>query len=120
MKPFPQEGLDNGVLILKTPNKDGKIDYAGAYASFQTAIQGRPDFARAHFNAGWVAEAQGKLGKAAEHYGKASQLKPDNKKFLFAHGDLLSRSGNGDQAIALYRAYVEKDPEDLEALNALM
>lgn len=116
----PKRAFENGVLILKTPNKEGKIDYAGAYASFQTAIQGKPDFARAHFNAGWVAEAQGKLGKAAEHYGKASQLKPDNKKFLFAHGDLLSRSGNGDQAIALYRAYVEKAPEDLEARNALM
>jgi tetratricopeptide (TPR) repeat protein len=116
----PKRAFDNGVTILKTPNKDGDIDYAGAYASFQQAIQGRPDFARAHFNAGWVAEAQGKLGTAAEHYGKASALKPDNKRFMFAHGDLLSRSGNGDQAVALYRAYVEKAPEDLEARNALM
>lgn len=116
----PKQAFDNGVLILKTPDKEGKIDYAGAYASFQTAIQGRADFARAHFNAGWVSESQGKLEQAATHYGKASALKPENKKFLFAHGDLLTRSGKGDQAVEIYRAYVEKNPEDLEARNALM
>ncbi len=116
----PKQAFANGISILQTPAKDGSIDYAAAYANFKMAIDGRPDYARAHYNAGWVSEAQGKYAQAAKHYGSASELKPDNKKFLFAYGDMLGRTGERDKAISLYRAFVEKTPDDLEARNALM
>lgn len=126
-KPVETDGVVNpkqlfveGVQLLKTPGKDGKIDYAGAYAKFSAASTAQADFAKAHFNAGWASEQLGNAQQAVGHYQAALATNPGYVEAMYALGDVLSRTGKAPEAVALYKGHVEKNPEDLKGRNALM
>ena len=116
----PRQAFLDGVNLLKTPGKDGEIDYAGAYTMFVSAADAKADYAKAHFNAAWTSERLGKLDQAAGHYRQALDIDPNYNEALFSLGAVLSRSGKGVEAVDLYKGAVEKAPGDMTVRNALM
>ena len=107
-KPSTEDGVVNptqafiaGVTILGTPNKDGDLDYQAAYVKFTDAATAKPDYAKAHFNAGWTSERMGNLDTAASHYQDALNADPSFTKALYALGDMLSRLNRGEEAVTL-------------------
>ena len=116
----PRQAFLDGVNLLKTPGKDGEIDYASAYTKFVSAADAKADYAKAHFNAAWTSERLGKLDQAASHYRQALQIDPGYSQALFSLGAVLSQSGQGVEAVELYKGAVEKSPDDMQVRNALM
>ncbi len=117
----PRAAYTNGVAILKTPDKKtGEVDYAAAYDLFSKSAEAKPDFANAHYNAGWTAEQMGMLSQATSHYREAYNLDPSNTEFLFAYADALNASGDGAMAVELFQKYVDEHPEELEVRSSLM
>ena len=111
----PQVEFVQGVKKLQTPDrKTGEIDYATAFAFFQSAVNLKPEFANAAYNAGWAAEQMGKTTDAVTYYQKAYDTNP-SKQFLEALSDAMVVNGQSDDSIALYQTYVEQNPTDAEA-----
>ena len=63
----PQVLFEAGVATLKSPDKEGNLDYGSAYSMFVRSADNNGG-AKAHFNAGWVAERIGKISDAETHY----------------------------------------------------
>lgn len=116
----PKAAFAAGVQILKSPSKDGVIDYAGALAQFEAATTAKPDFSKAHFNAAWTAERMGNVEKAANHYRAALDADPSYNEAFLALGAALTKAGKGDDAVQLYRGASEKAPDDITLRNLLM
>jgi len=116
----PKQAFLAGVQILQTPGKDGAIDYAAAYASFSGAVEVEPGFAKAQYNAGWTAERMGNLPQAATHYRAALAAESGYSNALFALCDVLTRQGQGMEAVDLYKAYLEANPGALTVRNNLI
>ena len=122
----PRQAFLAGVTTLKTPNRQGDIDYASAYENFSLAVTAKPDFTNAHYNAGWTAERLGLLDKAAVHYRSALELDSSNEDFLFALADVLTREGRGSEcgsSILLIRlllcAWAKDSMESLSKIEML-
>jgi tetratricopeptide (TPR) repeat protein len=108
----PKIEFQNGVKTLqKTDKKTGEIDYETALAYFRSAVNIDPNFAHAAYNAGWTAEQMSKKSDAIDFYRKAYEAKPSNE-FLFALADSLTENSQGEEAVALYRSYLENNPTD--------
>ena len=116
----PRQAFLNGVQILQTPNKDGEIDYQAAYLQFTAASDAKPDYAKAHFNAGFTAERMGNFDNAVTHYRAALNADGNYTAALFALGNSFSRMDRGMEAVELYKGWVEANPTDLTGRNALM
>lgn len=111
----PQVEFVQGVKKLQTPDrKTGEIDYATAFAFFQSAVNLKPDFANAAYNAGWTAEQMGKTADSVTYYQKAYNSNP-SKQFLEALSDAMVANGQAEESITLYQSYVESNPTDGEA-----
>jgi len=116
----PRQAFLDGVALLKSPDKQGNIDYGGAYAKFKAAAEAKPDFAKAHYNAGWTAEQQGNVSLAETHYRQAVELDKAYDAAFYALGDALARQGKAADAAALYKVRVDANADDIKARNALM
>lgn len=116
----PKDAFAVGVKILNTPDKEGDIDYTGAYAKFALAIELDANYAKAHYNAGWVSEQLGNLPQAESHYRSAMELDASYQDAIDALADVLSQQGKGIEAVALYQAQIEKNPDDLKTRTTLM
>ena len=114
----PGQLFDAGVAMLKSPDRDGQLDYAAAYDAFarSAANGGGP---KAEYNAGWVAAKLGQSDKAEQHYRAAIEADPSYKTAMLALAELLSEADRPDEAADLFRTYAENNPEDIEAQNAL-
>ncbi len=110
----PRQAFIDGVEILQKPDRQGNIDYASAYAFFAAAAKAKPGMANAQFNAGWTAEKMGNLLQADEHYRLALEADASMKSALFARADVLSRQDQGVEAVAIFKSYVENNPDDAE------
>ncbi len=116
----PQVEFVQGVKTLqKVDKKTGAVDYATALAYFRSAVNLKPDFAHASFNAAWTAEQMGKTEDSIEFYRKAYQAKPNNE-FLFALADALTTNGQAEEAVELYRSYIEQNPTDYKVRYSLI
>ena len=116
----PQVEFVQGVKTLqKLDRKTGAVDYATAFAYFQSAVNLKPDFANAAYNAGWSAEQMGKTTDAVKFYQKAYDATP-SQNFLEALADAMIDNGQSDESIVLYQTYVEQNPTDIEARYSLI
>ena len=116
----PQVEFVQGVKTLqKVDKKTGGVDYETALAYFRSALNLKPDFANAAYNAAWTAEQMGKSAEAIEFYKKAYEAKPTNE-FLFAYADMLTKDGQGNEAVNLYRSYLDNNPTDYKVRYSLI
>ncbi|MDP6932026.1 MAG: tetratricopeptide repeat protein [Myxococcota bacterium] len=116
----PQVNFAQGVKILQSPDKQGNIDYETAYKWFEFATLADPSHSLAHYNAGWTSVQLGNLRQAEKHYSKSHDLNSNHKETVFNLGNVLARQGKGDEAVRLYKGYVERHPTDLEVRNNLI
>ena len=116
----PKDAFLNGVKLLRTPGKDGSIDYQGAFDAFVQATTLDPNFAKAHYNAGWTAERLGNVAKAEEHYRAAVAADGGYATATLALASVLIANDKADEAVSIYKAIVEKQPDDIAMRNLLM
>lgn len=116
----PKQQFKIGVELLSTPDKDGSIDYAGAYRAFELAIGEDPTLAKAQFNAGWAAERLGRTERAEQHYRAALDADDSYKNAMYNLGNMLMANARPGEAAALYENYVALNPGDLTVRNNLM
>ncbi len=116
----PAEQFKIGVTLLSTPDKNGNVDYAGAYEAFELAITEDPSLAKAQFNAGWAAERLGRTDRAEQHYRAALSADDSYKNALYNLGNMLMANDRPGEAAALYENYVALHPGDLAIRNNLM
>ena len=89
-----------------------------AVASFDSAIQLKPDFAEAYSNRGTVLKELGELQEAVASYEKAIQLKPDFAEAYSNHGNVLKDLRRLDEAIQNYDMAIQLRPDYAEAYNS--
>ena len=116
----PKDAFAEGVRVLNTPTKEGTIDYTGAYSKFAQAIELDANYAKAHYNAGWVSERLGNMPQAESHYRSAMELDGSYKLAIDALADVLTQEGKGTEAVALYQAQVDANPDDVATRTTLM
>jgi uncharacterized protein (TIGR02466 family) len=105
----PREFILHHVLSLAL---DQQQKYAEAIASYQTAIQLKPNMPDLYFNLAIAFTQLDQLHAAEEAYRKAIHLQPN---FFEAHGNLgtlLQRQGKLDEAIQSYQAGLRINPQD--------
>jgi tetratricopeptide (TPR) repeat protein len=115
----PTANFENGVLILKSPSKSGDIDYTTAYQRFDRAATLGAG-AKAHFNAGWTAEKLGDQSSAEAHYRAAFEADNAYQQAMFALANILEQEGRAAESVALYDAFLQSHPGDMEVLNELL
>lgn len=108
-----------GVQLLEQPGKGGAVDYETAYRRFRDAAE-LGGSAKAHFNAGWVAEVLNRPEDAERHYARAFEADPGYRPAMFSYARVLSSNDKGGEAAAIYRTYLESQPDDLEVRNELV
>ena len=112
----PKTRFTHGVQLLKSPAKDGSIDYGTAYGDFDFASSGTDKAlqTKANFNAGWTAEQLGKLDDAEKHYKAAWDADNSYEKAFFSLARVLEGEGKNDDAVALYKGYVDAHADKLD------
>ncbi len=111
----PNMEFVQGIKTLeKVDRKTGKVDYATALAYFRSAVNLKPDFANAAFNAGWTSEQMGNMTEAVSYYQKAYSAKP-TKDFLNAFVAVQKEAGQFEEALATLTDYSAKNPSDMDA-----
>ena len=109
----------NGVQVLQSPDKNGAVDYPMAYERFARSAE-LGNSPKAHFNAGWVAEILGNNDAAMQHYKAAYDGDATYEAAMFSYARVLAAQGMGTEAEALYRTYLEANPDNLEVRNDLV
>jgi tetratricopeptide (TPR) repeat protein len=89
--------------------------------AMEAVVAFEPYEAAHHDRLAWLYRRAGAAVKAAEAFERVAQLAKDDRAraALRAAGRLYRESGRHDQAIAVYRAVVERKPTDTEAWRAL-
>ena len=86
LKAYPQSLVTTNILGAALQGQ-GKLQEA--VASFDKAIQIRPDYAEAYSNRGAALQELGRLGEAAENYRKGISIAPQNGLFWAAFANCL-------------------------------
>ena len=102
---FANEGVTLG--------KQGK--YEEAIASYDKAIELKPDYADAWHNKGVILGKQGKYEEEIASYDKAIELKPDDAEAWYNKGVALGEQGKHEEAIASYGKAIELKPDYADA-----
>ncbi len=111
----PNMEFVQGIKALeKVDRKTGEVDYNTALAYFRSAVNLKPDFANAAFNAGWTSEQMGNMDEAISYYKKAYEAKP-TKEFLNAFVAVQKEAGKFEDALAVLQDYVTKNPSDMDS-----
>jgi tetratricopeptide (TPR) repeat protein len=99
------------------------LDSAGrtseALASFDRALQLKPDYAMAYYNKAETILRMGEASAAIQLFDQALRIDPVYFKALRGKGDALVRAGQGDAAIPLYQAALKLQPDDSAAARSL-
>jgi tetratricopeptide (TPR) repeat protein len=88
-------------------------------ASYQRAIAADPELVEAHNNLGATYEQLGQPERAALSFGQAIALAPGRAQFHENHARALEAAGRYDDALAAYRAALERDGGSIRALRGL-
>ena len=116
----PNVEFQQGIKTLeKVDRKTGQVDYELALGYFRSAVNLKPDFANAAFNAGWTAERLGDMDQAVSYYQKAYVAKP-TKDFLNAFVAVQKEAGQFEGALATLTDYAAKNPSDIESQYAII
>ena len=88
-----------------------------ALTHFQKALQIKPRYVEACYNAGNALLQKGKVDEAITYYQKALQIIPGYTKACYNLGDALLQKGKVDEAIAEYQKVLQINPDNAEAHN---
>ncbi len=91
--------------------------YAKAIASYDKALEIKPDKDEAWYNRGIALDDLGRLEDAIASYDKALEFKPDKDEAWNNRGIALYNLGRLEEAIASYDKALEFKPDDHEAWN---
>ena len=89
--------------------------YSAAAASFQEALQLKPDLGPAHYNLGFAQAREGKLTEAIESFRQAIRYNPDFVDSYISLADLLRQAGHKEEAVAQLRRALELNPSERRA-----
>jgi tetratricopeptide (TPR) repeat protein len=92
-------------------------EYAKAIASYDKALEIKPDFHEAWHNRGTALDDLGRLEEAIASYDKALEIKPDLHEAWNNRGIALRNLGRLEEAIASYDKALEIKPDKHEAWN---
>jgi len=116
-KPADQAHFNDAAEVLK---RQGEIQFergniSRAVACFEMAIEENPLMADAYNNLGVINLESGKITEALENFYKALELKPEDTVILGNSARGLARAAQIDAAIAVYREYLRRCPQDNQA-----
>ncbi|MEG5072662.1 tetratricopeptide repeat protein, partial [Microcoleus sp. B3-D2] len=92
-------------------------EYAKALASYDKALDIKPDYHEAWFNRGIALRNLGRWEEAIASYDKALDIKPDYHEAWFNRGIALRNLGRWEEAIASYNKALDIKPDYHEAWN---
>ncbi|MBD2204990.1 tetratricopeptide repeat protein [Calothrix sp. FACHB-168] len=92
-------------------------EYEAAIASYDKALEIKPDLHEAWYNRGIALGNLGRYEQAIASYDKALEIKPDLHEAWNNRGTALENLGRYEQAIASYDKALEIQPDDHEAWN---
>ncbi|WP_430012826.1 tetratricopeptide repeat protein [Microcystis ichthyoblabe FBCC-A1114] len=92
-------------------------EYEQAIASWDRALEFKPDFHEAWNNRGNALDDLGRLEQAIASYDRALEIKPDYHDAWYNRGNALDDLGRFEQAIASYDRALEIKPDYHEAWN---
>ena len=84
-------------------------------ASYNSALQLKPNYPSAHNNLGNALKKQGNLDAAIASYNSALQLQPNNTELHNNLGNAHKDRGDLEAAIACYNSALQLEPNDAEA-----
>ena len=90
-------------------------EYAKAIASYDKALEIKPDKDEAWYNRGIALGNLGRLEEAIASYDKALEIKPDYHEAWNNRGNALGNLGRLEEAIASYDKALEFKPDDTSA-----
>ena len=91
--------------------------YAKAIASYDKALEIKPDYHDAWYNRGIALGNLGRWEEAIASYDKALEIKPDDHEAWYNRGIALRNLGRLEEAIASYDKALEIKPDKHEAWN---
>jgi len=103
-------------LFFKLGNlSDADEDYIAAIASYDKAIEIKPDYYQAWYNRGIILDGLGIYEEAITSYNQAVAIKPDSYQVWYNLGNTLYDLERYKEAIASYDKAIEIKPDDHEA-----
>ncbi|MDB9411087.1 CHAT domain-containing protein [Microcystis aeruginosa] len=87
-------------------------DFIGAIASYDRALEIKPDDHEAWYNRGFALGNLGRLEEAIASYDRALEIKPDFHEAWYNRGIALKNLGRLEEAIASYDRALEIKPDD--------
>jgi tetratricopeptide (TPR) repeat protein len=90
-------------------------EYAKAIASYDKALEFKPDYHEAWYNRGNALDDLGRLEEAISSYDKALEFKPDYHEAWYNRGYALGNLGRWEEAISSYDKALEIKPDLHEA-----
>ncbi len=106
------EAFAEGVALLED-------DLAGAAEWLEKAVQMEPNFAEAHYNLGLVYGDMDRADQAVEHIQTARDLDPDVYDYTIAMAKAYAEAEEYVNARRLFNEVVNREPENLTAINNL-
>jgi tetratricopeptide (TPR) repeat protein len=92
-------------------------EYEQAIASYDRALEIKPDKHYAWTNRGFELHNLGRYEEAIASYDQALEIKPDDHKAWYNRGNALVNLGRYEEAIASYDRALEIKPDDHDAWN---
>ncbi|NCS24663.1 MAG: tetratricopeptide repeat protein [Microcystis aeruginosa BS13-02] len=92
-------------------------DFIGAIASWDRALEIKPDYHEAWYNRGIALDHLGRFEQAIASYDKALEFKPDKHEAWYKRGVALGNLGRLEEEIASYDRALEIKPDKHEAWN---
>lgn len=94
--------------------------FEDAVASYNKALQLKPDFSEAHNNLGNALKSLGRYEEAIACYNNALQIKPDDTEVHNNLGTTFIQLGRYKEAIARFTKVLQIKPGDMQACNNLL
>jgi len=91
--------------------------YSEAIASYDKAIEIKPDYHLAWYNRGYALDDLERYSEVIASYDKAIEIKPNLYSAWYNRGNALRKLSRDEEAIASYDKAIEIKPDDHEAWN---
>lgn len=107
--------FEDALKAFDTQKKAKAIDYPSLERKFQSALEADGNLAEADYNLGVLAERQGKLTEARNHYKTALTKKPSLRQASENLAVMEQNAGNVAGAVALYQEVLQRYPDDAQS-----
>lgn len=94
-------------------------DLSRAKVELEKAVAKDPKLVIAHYNLGYIAQAQGDLDTASKHYEAVLKEEPSNRAAVLNQGKVLRDQQRFDAGVALFERAQADSPYDADYLNNL-